>query len=583
VALGTPFNLTDPPRFFLEPALPKHRQYEALRAFFVEERPSHEVARAFGYSPGAFRVLCHAFCHNPQPTFFLTTRPGPRTQHKKSAARALIIALRKQNHSVYEISESLQSQNLPLSPTAVREVLKAEGFAALPRRLDEERPQRPRPTVEAVADVRAFSLAPRRFFTKCGGLFLFLPELARLPVETLAEAARLPGSRMIPPAHALRACLSLKLWSLERKSHVMSLVADEGLALFSGLNVSPKKGYFSEYSNRITPAQTQKLLAAWHGQGRKRKLWDGSSFNLDFHSVPYYGKDPQVESHYVSMRSRRQPSILAFLAQDEHSQSFCYSNADLRKGEEADEIFAFIAFWEKAHGRRPKHLVFDSKLTTYANLVRLDKEFHIDFITLRRRFPKLLQEVYSLPRSAWRQVELDVPTRQYRTPRVWEQKVKLEGHWFRQIFVLDLGHEQPTVLLTNQHQAPVQNLITRYAHRMLIENSLSDAVRFFHLDALSSAVGLKVDFDMALLVVASGLYRLLARRMRGYADAHARRIFQDLVDMPAQMEITDQEVRVEFQRRAHLPIVLASGLCDRPVAIPWWQGRRLRLTTYTGR
>jgi hypothetical protein len=121
----------------------------------------------------------------------------------------------------------------------VREVLKAEGFAALPRRLDEERPQRPRPTVEAVADVRALSLAPRHILTTCGGLFLFLPHLARLPVETLAQAGRLPGSKMIPPAHALRACLALKLWSLERKRHVMSLVADEGLALFSGLNVTP--------------------------------------------------------------------------------------------------------------------------------------------------------------------------------------------------------------------------------------------------------------------------------------------------------------------------------------------------------
>ena len=123
----------------------------------------------------------------------------------------------------------------------MREVLKAEGFAALPRRLDEERSQRPRPTVEAVADVRALSLAPRQFFTTCGGLFLFLPHLARLPVETLAQAARLPGSKMIPPAHALRACLALKLWSLERKSHVTSLVADEGLALFSGLNVTPTR------------------------------------------------------------------------------------------------------------------------------------------------------------------------------------------------------------------------------------------------------------------------------------------------------------------------------------------------------
>ena len=69
---------------------------------------------------------------------------------------------------------------------------------------------------------------------------------------------------------------------------------------------------------------------------------------------------------------------------------------------------------------------------------------------------------------------------------------------------------------------------------MLIENALSDAVRFFHMNALSSAVGLKVDFDMALLVIASGLYRLLApRNPRGYADAQARTIFRDLVDIPA--------------------------------------------------
>ena len=579
--IGAPVVITDPRSFFLQPRNPRHRQYEALRAFYVEQRPSHEVARSFGYSAGAFRVLCHGFVRDPNPSFFVFARPGPRSQPKKSAARSQIIALRKQNHSVYEISEALKEQKIPLSPTAVREVLKAEGFAPLPRRWDEERPQRPRAIVEAVADVRAFSLNPGKFFTRCGGLFLFLPELVGLNTERLAEKARLPGSRMIPCAHALRACLALKLWSLERKSHVMALVSDEGLALFSGLNVTPKKSYLSEYSCRITPRQTDRLLAAWHEELLGCKLLDGSSFNLDFHSVPYYGKDPVVEKHYVSARSRRQPSILVFLAQDEQSQTFCYSNADLRKGEEAEEIFQFIAFWEKAHGRRPRHLVFDSKLTTQANLARLD-QMKIDFITLRRRSPSLLREVYALPRSAWRTIELDVPTRQYRTPRIYEQPVQLAGRTFRQLFVRDLGHEEPTILLTNQ-KASWPTLISRYAHRMLIENSLSDAVRFFHMDALSSAVGLKVDFDMALLVMASGLYRLLARRMRGYGDAQARQIFRDLLDLPAHVEITDKEVRVEFHRRAHLPIVLASGLCDRAVAIPWWQERRLRLTTYTGR
>ena len=387
---------------------------------------------------------------------------------------------------------------------------------------------------------------------------------------------------MIPPAHALRACLALKLWSVERKSDVMALVADEGLGLFAGLNVSPKKSFLSEYSHRIDHARTLRLLAAWHGHLAGTALFPGASFNLDFHSVPYYGEHPVVERHYVSARSRRQPSLLVFLAQDADSRAFCYANADLRKGEEPEEIFRFIAFWQRTHqGQRPRHLVFDSKLTTYAGLARLDA-MAIPFITLRRRSPRLLKEIVLLPRSAWRVVDLDLPTRKYRTPRVYEQPVRLAGRTFRQFFIQDLGHDEPTILLTNQHHVPVKRLITRYAQRMLIENALADAVRFFHLDALSSAVGLKVDFDMALLVLASGLYRLLAQRMRGYSDAQARQIFRDLVDMPADVTIDARQVEVSFHRRSHLPIVLASGLLGRPVPIPWWNGFPLRLTTYFG-
>jgi hypothetical protein len=203
----------------------------------------------------------------------------------------------------------------------------------------------------------------------------------------------------------------------------------------------------------------------------------------------------------------------------------------------------------------------------------------ITFITLRRRSPKLLSEIAGLEASAWRKVTLDVPTRKYRTPRVFEEKIRLAGGDFRQLFIQDLGHDAPTILLTNDPNASHARLITRYAQRMLIENALSDAVRFFHMDALSSAVGLKVDFDMALLVVASGLYRLLARRMRGYKDAQARLVFRDLVDMPADVAILDDEIHVRFHRRAHLPIVIASGLLETPVSVPWWGGRKLKLAT----
>jgi len=575
--IGEPKDLINIRRFFLEPTNPKQRQYEALRAFYVEGRPSQEVAEQFGYTPGSFAVLCHHFRREEEPVFFITPAHGPQSQPKKGSARAVIIELRKQNYSVYDISEELKSRGISLSSTAVREVLKEEGFSPLPRRLDEERPARPGPSHLPAADIRAFSLAPRRFTTACGGLFLFLADLIRLEVSQIGPAVQLPGSKMIPAQQAFLACLALKLFSIERKSHVMPFVADEGLAFFAGLNTIPKKSFLCEYSSRITAEQTHQVLLDFHRCVQGDALFPGESFNLDFHSVPFFGEDPIVERHYVSMRSRSQKSVLAFLAQDADGHAFCYSNADLRKGEEADEIFRFMEFWQKAHGSLPKHLVFDSRLTTQPNLARLD-EMGVTFITLRRRTPAILDAVAAVPRSAWRTVRLDVPGRKYQTPRVYEEAAVLEKREFRQLFIQDLGHDKPTVLLTNDRKATHKRLITRYAQRMLIENALSDAVRFFHVDALTSSVGLKVDFDMALLVVASALYRLLAKRMRGYADAQARRIFRDLIDMPATVEITDEEVQVHLHRRAHLPIVLSSGLTDEPVAVPWWKGRKLRIT-----
>jgi transposase-like protein len=574
--LGAPKDITACRRFFLEPAGARQRQYEALRTYFVEQRPSAEVARRFGYTPGALRVLCHAFRRDRLAPFFEPARRGPRTQPKKRRARDQIVALRKRNYSIYEISQALKDQGSPLSPTAVREVLAAEGFAPLPRRLDEERPARLGPTTQAVADVRDFALSPRTFTTRLGGLFLFLADLVRLDPEALAHAAKLPGSRMIPAGHALRASLALKLWSIERKSHVMALVADEGLALFCGLNAMPKKSFLSEYSSRITPHKVSRLLAAWHSQLAAETLFPAESFNLDFHSVPYFGEHPLVQSHYLSKRSRRQPSILTFLAQDGDSHVFCYSNADIRKGEEADEVFRFVDFWTRLHGSPPQHLVFDSKLTTYDGLDRLDQA-NITFLTLRRRSPGLLTEIAALPASAWRTATLDLPQRKYRMPRFFEQQARPRKRTFRQLFIKDLGHDEPTILLSNDRRATAPQLLARYAKRMLIENAICDAVRFFHMDALSSSVGFKVDFDMALLVLASGLYRSIALRMRGYDDAQARHIFRDLIDMAADIAITHTEVSLRFHRRAHLPIVLASGLTDQPVAIPWWNGLPLRI------
>ena len=69
---------------------------------------------------------------------------------------------------------------------------------------------------------------------------------------------------------------------------------------------------------------------------------------------------------------------------------FCYANADLRKDQQNDEILRFVEFWKKRTGRLPEELIFDSRLTTYANLNRLNRQ-DIDFITLRRRSANMLR------------------------------------------------------------------------------------------------------------------------------------------------------------------------------------------------
>jgi len=229
--------------FFLEPQAPLQRQYEALRAYFVDQRPSHEVARAFGYSPGAFRVLCHHFRREPDPAahYFQAVRRGPQTAPTRDRVRALAVAMRKENLSVYDIQRELREQGQSVSISALTVLLREEGFARLPRRGEYERPSAPKPEVADRADVRALDLAPRSFRTRVAGLFLFVPLRRSLDLARVAAEAALPGTKMIPADRALRSLLALKLIGKERKRHVLELVFDPWLALFAGLNVIPKR------------------------------------------------------------------------------------------------------------------------------------------------------------------------------------------------------------------------------------------------------------------------------------------------------------------------------------------------------
>ena len=409
-------------QLLLTPRNAAHRQYEALRAYLVERVPGPEVARRHGYTYGALQQLVHQFRRQPNRQFFVDSpRPGAKAD---DVIRQRIIHLRKQNQSVYDISDALKKEGIPRSPVAVAEVLRKEGFAKLPRRGDAERPPGTKPTAADRADARALSLDPRTVRTKFGGLFLFLPMLAEIGFDRVIGRCGLPGTQMVPASHALRSLLALKLFGTQRHLHVMSAVLDEGLALFAGLNVIPKRSFLTEYSCRIEPACYPKMMQHWFDALVGLGLKHGGSFDLDFHTIPFHGEDALVEKHYVSKRSRRQKGILAFLAQDGEQRFFCYANSDLRKEQQDDEVLAFVRFWKKRTGKLPEELIFDSRLTTHANLNRLNRQ-GVQFITLRRRSPRLLQELLARPRSAWRRIELAGVSRLYRTPRILDDQVTL--------------------------------------------------------------------------------------------------------------------------------------------------------------
>ena len=580
---STPNQLTIPPdrRFFLAPEFPLQRQYEALRAFFVEEEPSVEVARRFGYSQGTFRVLCHQFRHNPdkRASFFRQPHRGPQTAPTRDRVRLLAVAMRKRNLSVYDMQRELAAAGHTISINSLIILLREEGFSRLPRRADDERPATIKPEIAEVADVRRLDLSPRAFRTRLAGLFLFMPLLDRIDLQKVVMAARLPGSKMIPATQAIASLLALKLIGAERKSHVMDLVMDQAIALFAGINVVPKRSYLAAYSSRIDHKACLRLMEAWLEQVERAGLPHGASFDLDFHSVPANSGEEPLEKHYVSSRSRSQKGILVFLARDAGQGVLRYANAGITKNAQADEILQFVQFWNKHTGQLPAELVFDSQLTTYEKLSALNQQ-GISFITLRRRSAKMLRQIYSQPESAWRRISLPALTRIYRNPKVLEEQVTLSGYEgeLRQLTVMELGHEEPTVLLTNHRKLGPVELVTRYAQRMLIENGISEAVQFFHMDALSSMVGMKVDFDMQLTLMASSLYRIMAQRIgREYRHSQAKTVFRNLLDLSGKVEITGTSVVVTLDKRAHNPYLVASGLTNQSTLMPWFGNKKLTI------
>ena len=158
------------------------------------------------------------------------------------------------------------------------------------------------------------SQEPLRVRTRAAGIFLFLPLLAELGFDALVRKADYPGTKMVPADAALLSLLALKLLRKERLSHIDDYNIDEGLGLFAGLNVLPKKSFATDYSYRTQRPQQEKLLGSWVKKLSPVLLPEAKSFSLDFHPIPYCGDEAVLENHYIPCRGQACPSVQTFFA-----------------------------------------------------------------------------------------------------------------------------------------------------------------------------------------------------------------------------------------------------------------------------
>ncbi len=556
---------------FTAPGEPNQRRYEALRAYYVEGASAEAVAERFGYTRATVETLVRDD-RAGRLALFASSRPGPRSQPKKDRARALVVALRSEGRSLEEIGRVLETSGAGLSRTAIWEILAEAGLGRLP-------------AAEVAASAAPVAPKTRRLreddWPRLGtirsehaGLFLLVPELVELDLPGLVKAAGYPGTSQLSAINSLLALLALKLYERRRRSHVADVVHDPALGVFCGLTVLPKRTHLTGYSYRTTRAHNKALLGALVDRQRQVGLVGGESFNLDFHAIMSFGEDEILDEHYVPRRSQRTRSVLSFFAQDGEHATLCYANADIAKGEQSHEIIRFCEFWQQRTGQPPGLLVFDSQLTTHAELAALDEQ-GIGFITLRRRGSALMDQIVALPETAWQPVRLQRPGK-HRDVTAAEMQATINKRSFRQLAVRGLGRDQATLLLTNQQQPSAKQLIERYARRWSIENALAAQIRAFHLDALSSQVPLAVDLDTTLSVLCDSIYRSFARRLdNGYATATPDTIFRHFIATPGDLHVTHERIDVRLRPRAHTPVLLDAGYTDHTTTIPWCDGRQI--------
>jgi hypothetical protein len=349
------------------------------------------------------------------------------------------------------------------------------------------------------------------------------------------------------------------------------------MGLFAGLNVLPKVTAMSTYSHSLDEVHILRLQREFVEQGKRLGLYDGKFVNLDFHTIPHYGEESVLEKHWAGARGRTMKGALTLFAQDAESKLLLYTAADIQKSEADDQVLSFLTFWKKVYRGVDPTLVFDSKFTGYSQLSKLNQQ-EIKFITLRRRGEQLVSSIDKI--DDWKRIHIPHPKRKFPDPLVHESTIQLRNYegLVRQVIVRGNGREKPTFLITNDMDQPLDLLVGNYARRWRVETGIAEAVKFFHLNALSSSILIKVHFDVCLTMIADTLYSMLARKLRGFEQCDAQTIYRHFIQGKGTVTIKSDEISVAYPRRAHNPILRAVPWEKLPAQHPCFPDAKLSFT-----
>lgn len=570
---------------FTAPEQVNQRRYEALRAYHVDGLSYAEAGARFGYTRWTMVNLVRDYRAGELELFAPPRRPGPPpgTAPAKERVRGRVVALRRHGLSVYEISTRLAAEGTPLNRTSVGQILTEEGFGRLLRHPEPEASISPgtagRDTQLPRSATLDFAAWPQRVHSRMAGLLLAIPDLVALDLPDLARRAGYPGTRVIGATSWLLSLLALKLTATRRVSHVDDLLlVDPAASLLAGLATLPKKSALTSYSYRTSHEHQRAFLAGLDTQLIAAGLATAEQaiFDLDFHAVMHWGEDPALERHYVPTRSQRARSVLTFFAQDSGTHNLVYANADIAKATQNREAIAFCDHWKTVSGADPHMLVMDQKVSTHAVLGELHTR-GVKFLTLRMRSTALMAHINTLAPGDYKTITLDRAGR-HTKPRVHESTgVKLRDYpgTVRQLIITGLGRDAPTVIITNDYTSTAKQLIERYARRMGIEQRLAEIIRAFHADALSSAVNLNVDLDIALCVLAQALLAALGARLPGYAAVTPDTLQRRFLQTPGEIITNGDTITVRLDRRAYTPVLRQAAL-PAATPVPWWGNRTLR-------